>query len=132
MWIFTEHGAFSVVAKREGNGTASRTQVWVRARSAEHLNTLKRHMDWSMRTEISTTADYQYRVTISRRDWYALARRLAEGVTYHNFKGRVLQREGSTRYERMLHHVWSLVRDWLDERAPDGAMVDLLDKDVDL
>ena len=116
MWLFTEHGAFSVVAVRQDNGAPSRTQMWVRARAREHLDNLTALMSWRKRIEEWAGADYQWRITISRKEWYQLARVLAEGVTFHNFKDRVLQRQGQSKYERMLHHVWSLVRSWLDER----------------
>ena len=117
MWLFTEHGAFSVVAVREDSGAPSRTRMWVRARERAHLEHLIDVMSWhSKRIQEWAGADYQWRLTISRAEWYRLARTLAEGVTYHNFKNHIAVREDGSRYERMLHHVWSLVRAWLDER----------------
>lgn len=119
MWLYTQEGAFSVVAKREGNGrdATSKTQLWVRSRNATHLAQIKALMHWTMPTLDSEATDYQYRIVVSRNQWYALVRRLAEDVRYPNFKGRVAEREGGSRYERMLHYVWDLVQRHLDERV---------------
>jgi hypothetical protein len=121
MWLFTQYGCFSVVAKREPNGTASKTQIWIRARSVKHLEALRERMNGKWCIDQRDDADYQWRMTVSRKQWFHIADTLAREIDYHNFKNRVLQREGGTRYEHLLHHVWQLVRQWLDEREDDDA-----------
>lgn len=111
MWVFTQHGFFSVV---RGDDTilpdgSSEPTVQVRARYRQHLEELRVRFpeqlgdaqvigyDDPEYEEEYRDRDYEYRLFVPEPVWQELATALAADVTYSNFKGRVHARAHETR-----------------------------------
>lgn len=63
--------------------------------------------------------DYRWRVSLTRADFVTLAARLAEQVTYPNFKSAVAKQPDQASKSGPLHDVWAtMARLQWDERAP--------------
>ena len=125
MWIFTQHGFFSVVrgdATILPNGSSEPT-VQVRARYRQHLEELRMRFSEQLgdvrvigyddpeHEEEYQDRDYEYRLFVPEPVWRELATALAADVTYSNFKGHVHGRAHETRlsetpYEEQLFGVY--------------------------
>ena len=109
----TVHGFFSVVKK---GGTPALPVYAIRARKREHLQALSRACEDAklvtgpLKIKQSTMSDYPFRANVSERLWGGIARMLADGVDYENFKSAAQERlRGSdAAYVDFLHDVWSL------------------------
>ena len=118
MWIFTKYGFFSVVCARQGDGSHGQPvdpkRMMVRARVREHLEALREIFpellgDCEIKEFVGT--DYAFRLFAGKKAWVQVAARLAEDITYDNFKSAVGRHQGrkGSEYEHSLHEVWSVM-----------------------
>lgn len=148
MWIFTKHGAASIVEappqadpKFTNHGERS---IQVRGRSREHLESLLREYCHAGRPFSSLNAskiqetpqrDYPYRFYMSRQDAGLMVYRAAMDVRYGNFKN-AARDSGSAgpAYCRLLSSIWSAFYSWAwrdaggDGLGGDGLGGDELDE----
>lgn len=106
MWLFTVDGLISVTRSR-----LEPTKVQVRARSRETIERMAGRVErfWAAHPEVIETpeADYRYRIIIEPGEWKALAVKLADEVTYPNFKDAAAQKHGhASKYVKALHRIW--------------------------
>ena len=94
MWIFTNHGFYSIVKDK-----SSETNLLVRARKREHLEVL---FDRS-RITYSPKRDYQYRVNAHRDEVSDLLYYSTNDITYTNFKNSITD----STLNRMANILWS-------------------------
>src|ERR1700759_1216709 len=91
MWIASTKGWFSVVIDNQRPG-----RMLVRARCRQDIyNLYNEHHETLASMEMPTSdpgRDYRWRMSISKEDFVKLAGRLAEAVTYSNFKSAVHDR----------------------------------------
>jgi hypothetical protein len=106
MWIFTRDGFVSAVYKYDA--------IQVRARDRESLTSLAKSCGAGIRH--SPTADYPYRVSITRENFADWLHRQAMELDYSNFKDEVLNVRGLT-FAKPLHAVW----DEMHRVEDDGA-----------
>lgn len=103
MWLITEFGFFSVVAKA---GDAEAGMLTVRARVRGDLEALgRRYLPTMGPIKASKATDYRFR---ARAPGAAVASAMAlaiEGIGYDNFKSRIRKTQGPAR-EAVLHDVW--------------------------
>ena len=108
MWVFTNHGFYSIVKILDTNPE----KFWIRSRRKEHLNTYFSEE----RIIESNGSDYQYRVEISKEELSEIFSYLPQEIDYTNFKDSIK--------DKPLHHaaklVWLGVYGALDER--EGTM----------
>lgn len=128
MWLFTQHGFFSVVCARQGDGGRRRPvdpdRFMVRGRVRAHLEGLKaRFPDLLGRCEIVEFAgsDYAHRFFVDKPTWTKVIAELSDEIDYDNFKGKVARHQGSagSSYVSALHDVWSVMYG-LQERSIPG------------
>lgn len=141
MWLFTQHGFFSVTVSRD-----DKRMMQIRARSPRHLEALKQR--FGLQNEILTTprADYRWRIVVRKKTAHRLIAELAEEIDYSNFKDRChetgaddapLMQVWSTMH-RFQHdtefppkkHVWTNQRDFSDvwgEQEPEQQPEDIGD-----
>ncbi len=116
MWLFTQHGFFSVVCARQGDGSHAHpvdpNRVMVRARLRVHLEALKARFPQEFdgcEIETAERTDYAHRVFLPKKTWANVIAALAEETDYDNFKSTVRRHQGASDYERSLHKVWELM-----------------------
>lgn len=128
MWLFSQHGFFSVVCAREGDGGPRRRvdtdRFMVRARVRAHLERLKeRFPELLGRGDIVefSGSDYAHRFFVDRATWAKVIAGLSDEIDYDNFKEKVAQHQGSSGsgYVSALHDVWSVMHR-LQERSMRG------------
>lgn len=115
MWIFTKYGFVSAVQHRDDAGT-----LLVRARDRQSLVRLAHQTDTTIQR--TPTADYPYRVTVSR---YAFAQWVEDQIhdlRYPNFKSEVYVTRGAE-FAEPLHEIWSVMHDVEDDNARAKAAV---------
>ncbi|PTY06785.1 hypothetical protein DB346_00555 [Verrucomicrobia bacterium LW23] len=97
MWLFTQHGFFSVVRKKEG---------WhLRARARRDLLNLG-----LTPVESYKGSDYPWRVIITEpAQWQGIMLKLAESVDYPNFKGRIAETPDQRHRLHAYHEIWALM-----------------------
>jgi hypothetical protein len=103
MWLFSTYGFFSVVSDYEDS-----SKVLVRARNILHLVELRRRFKKELgNVDIKTTpmADYRSRMSVKKRVWAQIVRKLAEEIEYRNFKSEAARYDDSV-YVEALHDVW--------------------------
>ena len=104
MWVFTNHGFYSIVKIIDTNPE----KFWIRSRRREHLNTFFSEE----RIIESYGSDYQYRVEISKDELSEIFSYLPQEIDYTNFKYSIK--------DKPLQHaaklVWLGVYGALDER----------------
>jgi hypothetical protein len=102
MWLFTQHGFFSVVRDVEIN-----TRYAIRARSRADLVALRLAYLRDTHSIVATPArDYPWRIYVSKKEWVDLATKAAKDVDYTNFKGQVYRTQGKER-AHLYHDVWA-------------------------
>lgn len=87
MWLYTQHGHFSVV-----RSTTHRDEILVRSRRREHLENLLKASQLRRKIKSTPKADYAYRIVIPVQMWTDLLLFLGSDVDYGNFKSRVAER----------------------------------------
>lgn len=106
MWIFTKYGFYSVTKSPVEKG-----KMQIRARTREDLENIQIFFQDKLRTGApviieTNSADYRWRVVVSRSDWVKLAAELARDVEYENFKNTIADRRRHDLYLR----VWGVMR----------------------
>jgi hypothetical protein len=103
MWLFTTRGFYSVVQDKKNADL-----LWMRARLGGDLESLRELAPSLGETLEWKATDYRYRASIKRADFTALLAKLAEELTYGNFKNTVEDRQG---YERcdLYHDIWAVM-----------------------
>lgn len=117
MWLVTTVGFFSIVEKEWDRKTGTLT---VRARVREDLDALREQFLPELGPTVeSDTADYRFRAQVARSAFAAAMSKLAEAISYANFKDAVAERQGhyrATVYGRVWETLWRL-----QARASDGS-----------
>jgi len=101
MWLCSKEGFFSVVQKKGAEKLDVRTRVRADliALSTIHLNNPNPII------HSTTDSDYPYRIFLSHDEWAAVLMRMAQSITYPNFKRKIKQIQGHTR-ARFYSEVW--------------------------
>lgn len=86
MWLMTQHGFYSIVQNSQTEG-----EYFIRARVKRDLENLSQLMGWKKKVLRWASADYRYRLIVSREEMLAATARIAEAIDYSNFKGRIHQ-----------------------------------------
>ena len=98
MWLMTQHGFFSIIRNAEDT-------YYIRARVKRDLENLDRLMGWKKEILRWETADYRYRLIVTRDEMLAALLRMGEHIDYSNFKGRIHgvpdQKKKSAAYSRV-------------------------------
>ncbi len=115
MWLFTQHGYYSVVA----DGT-NRDYVLVRARSEQHLANLCARFDLDADLVRTPAADHPFRLRVKRQRWIALAQDMAADVRYTNFETAAAKNgeRALPRFVQMLRKVGALVEECMEPLRP--------------
>jgi hypothetical protein len=116
MWLFSTIGFFSVVIDNQHEG-----RLLIRARCRQDafnlFNDYHKELPSMTKPTSDESRDYRWRLSIDRTDWPRLAARLAESVTYSNFKSAVAKQPGQANKIGALHEVWAtMARLQWDER----------------
>lgn len=80
MWMYTKHGAYSVVEHRSGE------EMMVRTRHRQYLENLMEAADVSHEIIVTPEADYEFRIVVSKADWEVIGKYLITSITYPDFK----------------------------------------------
>ena len=113
MWLFTAFGLFSIVQKQKGD------TLTIRARVREDLDRLREQYLPSLSSTVAGGGtDYPFRATAGRKAVATAVARIAEDITYSNFKNEVARELGHER-ARVYGSVWGVMRglEDLKERA---------------
>lgn len=106
MWLLSEHGAYWV-----GQNRNNPEEVLIRARRREHLEALRpilQEVRASLEILDTPAYDFPYRATLPRWAWALLAKKLAAGIDYGTFKGRLRDRHGpASPYYDFIVACWS-------------------------
>lgn len=107
MWIFTTSGFLSAVAHRDQPGA-----VMVRARERSHLATLAAFSCLADGAISETpSADYRWRITVTKAVFAEFVKAQAQAVDYDNFKNACHDRQpAARRWHHCLMDVWSAMR----------------------
>ena len=102
MWIASKLGFYSIVKKSGPDGVA----YHVRGRTVEDLERLKEAAKLENTIFFWDTADYKFRMLVSKPELKLIMAALADGVTYPNFKTEI----ASTAHQRpklpAYHQLW--------------------------
>ena len=116
MWLFTRLGFFSVVADSDNPG-----YLLVRARMPGDLETLKaRHLPELGPIAETPERDYRFRGSGEKKAFAAAVGRIAEDITYTNFKNEVKHVQGDQR-AGWYADVWSVMYEMQSKREKEGA-----------
>ena len=113
MWLFTAFGFFSIVQKQKGD------MLTIRARVREDLDRLREQYLPSLSSTVAGGGtDYPFRATAGRKAVATAVARIAEDITYSNFKNEVARELGHER-AHVYGSVWGVMRglEDLKERA---------------
>ncbi len=100
MWIATNFGWFSTVEDRD-----DKEKVYVRARDLTQLNQLTKFLDFETEIVRFDSADYRYRIHITKSQFKKLVSDLVDHIDYDNFKNSITDK---TLYQA-LTDVWSVM-----------------------
>jgi hypothetical protein len=105
MWLFTTDGFYSAVEDKNDSNL-----ILVRTRWRRDLEALHQNMPEKYEIHDTPSADYPFRINMSKQKWQAYVTMAAEEIDYTNFKHEVLildpDLERSSRYES----VWMAMR----------------------
>jgi 8-oxo-dGTP pyrophosphatase MutT (NUDIX family) len=115
MWLMTDFGFFSIVAKP---GQADRGDLTVRARAYGDLVRLRdRFLPTLGPIATGTGTDYRYRAVAPAADVARAAARAVAAIDYGNFKGAVAARQGHGR-SAVYGKVWTALHGVADDGPP--------------
>jgi hypothetical protein len=100
MWIATNFGWFSTVEDRDDS-----EKVYVRARDLTQLSQLTGFLDFETIITTNNSADYRYRIHITKQQFKKLVSDLVDHIDYDNFKNSI---KDKTLYHA-LTDVWSVM-----------------------
>ncbi len=122
MWLITNFGFFSIVAKP---GQAERGKLTVRARAYGDLTRLRdRFLPTLGPIATGAGTDYRYRAVAPATDVGRAAERAVAAVDYGNFKGAVAARQGHAR-AAVYAKVWTALNAITDDGPPAEATLPL-------
>lgn len=102
MWLFTQHGFYSIVSNRQHPG-----RFLVRARVRGDLENLLTLAKLTAAIVETRQADYRHRVSVDAAGLDAIMAALGRTVDYPNFKGRIGQRPDQRGRLDAYHDVWA-------------------------
>lgn len=105
MWLSTTTGFFSIVQHRN-----QPDQYLVRARVRQDLLSLKTLAALAGDVLTTPTADYRYRLYVSRDEMSAILAKLAAAIDYPNFKDRIATLPDQRPKLAAYHRVWSVMQ----------------------
>jgi hypothetical protein len=121
MWLATVKGWFSVVIDNQRAG-----RMLVRARCRQDImNLYNEHHETLPSIELPTSdpsRDYRWRMSVSKEDFVKLAARLAETVTYSNFKTAVHDRPDQQNKTLAYGKLWQTMLDVQRDESRDGSV----------
>jgi hypothetical protein len=121
MWIASTKGWFSVVIDNQRPG-----RMLVRARCRQDIyNLYNEHHETLASMEMPTSdpsRDYRWRMSVSKEDFVKLAGRMAEAVTYSNFKSAVHDRPDQQNKTLAYGKVWQTMHEVQVEENQDGSV----------
>ena len=115
MWLFTQHGFYSL--------TRSRTEpdkVQIRARTRrdlENLQALTSNLTPILKT---LNADYRWRIIVTPPESERIVALLTRDIDYPNFKASVAKRADQKQRGPDYHRIWELHHSW-QAAEPHGA-----------
>jgi len=99
MWVFTKHGALSVVQDWK-----TPKYLWIRTRSRDHLVAFLEALPLARRRITATpNNDYAFRAKLTRGELQGAMAKVLRDIDYTNFKGAL--KPGP--YNNACHKVWS-------------------------
>jgi hypothetical protein len=104
MWLFTQHGFYSVVADRQHPG-----RFLVRARVRGDLENLLSVTKLTADIVETQNADYRHRLSVDAAGLDTVMAAVAHTVDYPNFKGRIGQLPDQRAKLKVYHDVWATV-----------------------
>ena len=116
MWVHSSIGFFPAVADYYRPG-----HLVVRARFEKDIRALCKlvgEIEADPTPERTPGQDYLWRISIGNVTWGRVLARMAEEITYHNFKGAV---HGDPIRDRAYGRCWSAMRNAQDEAAAPAA-----------
>lgn len=99
MWLFTKHGFYSIVRKKEG-------EFHIRARVKHDLENLKELAGISEKIITTLDADYRFRLVVGADQIVKVMERLGDGIDYSNFKGKVASDPDQREKLGAYHEIW--------------------------
>src|SRR5215813_3564765 len=109
MWLFTKYGFYSVVEDR-----FNKDKVMVRARSRQHLVALQNLNAVSLKgCKIARTdsADYRFRMRMTKSQWRLCHERLVETLTYRNYKDEAKKLRDKD-FDLALGEIWAIMHEY--------------------
>ena len=117
MWLFTQHGFYSITRSRT---EPDKTQVRARTRRGlENLQTLTGNPTPILKT---LNADYRRRIIITPSESERIVTLLTRDIDYPNFKSRVTMRPDQTHRGHDDHRIWELHHRWQSDDAHGSAV----------
>ena len=117
MWLFTQHGFYSITRSRT---EPDKTQVRARTRRGlENLQTLTGNPTPILKT---LNADYRWRIIITPSESERIVTLLTRDIDYPNFKARVAMRPDQTHRGHDDHRIWELHHRWQSDDAHGSAV----------
>ncbi len=80
MWMYTKHGAYSVVEHYSGE------EMMVRTRHRQYLEDLMEAAEVSHEIVVTPDRDYEFRIVVSKAEWDVIGKYLLTSITYPDFK----------------------------------------------
>lgn len=102
MWLFTQHGFYSIVADRDHPG-----RHLARARIQRDLENLKKLAGLAGEIRTTPEADYAFRVSLDANELLRVMTALANTVDYPNFKAAVARRPDQAGRSGTYHRIWT-------------------------
>lgn len=101
MWLYTQHGFYSIVAHRDQPG-----RFLVRARRQVDLDNLRSIACLPAGSQSTPDADYHFRLTITAAELARVMTFLGNTVDYPNFKNRIAARPDQADRIHIYHAIW--------------------------
>jgi hypothetical protein len=105
MWLMTQYGFFSIVQHKDDS-----EKFLVRARVRLDLDRLKDLAALTTDIVEIKSADYRYRIEISREEMLRVLRWLGEAINYPNFKDRIADLPDQKDRLAQYHEIWGTMR----------------------
>ncbi len=102
MWLFTKHGFYSIVRKKE-------SEFHVRARLKGDLENLIRVVGLEAKIITTRDADYRYRLVVGGQDVARVMECLGQEIDYSNFKGKIASDPKQRGRLGAYHEIWSVM-----------------------
>lgn len=109
MWVLTADGFFSAVEDRDDH-----SRVFIRGRARGDAQRLADALGATIME--TPSADYRFRVRVSKAAWSSYVAACAGGIDYDNFKNAVATRQGS-RAGAVYGEVWGVLLRLHDMRS---------------